>query len=110
MYISDEAPGALLSIVDGVALVVIPTSIAEVLNCSMDTINAEQFSVFTWELIVSALVTEFYEGWQDDNNRTSIHRANLPHCLIFLDVVLKKNVIPLGHKEEWQGDFLHALH
>lgn len=110
MYISDEAPGALLSNVDGVELAVTPASIVEVLNCSMDTINAEQFLVFTRELTVPTLVTEFYEGRQDDDNCTSIRRANLPRRFFFLDVVLKKNVIPLGHKENWRGQFLHASH
>lgn len=110
MYTSDEASGALLSIVDGVELAVTPASVAEILNCSVDTINAEQFSVFTRELTIPALVIEFYEGRQDDDNRTSIRRANLPRRLLFIDVVLKKNVIPLGHKEERRGDFLRALH
>ncbi|GMP42918.1 hypothetical protein CsSME_00012494 [Camellia sinensis var. sinensis] len=110
MYVSNETPGALCSIVDGVELVVTPTLIAEVLHCSMDPINAEQFPVFTRELTISKLVTEFYEGHQEDDNRTSIRRANLPHRLLFLDVVLKKNVIPIGHKEERRGDFLRALH
>ncbi|CAL5431950.1 unnamed protein product [Camellia sinensis] len=110
MYINDEASGALMFIVDGVELVITPAFIAEVLHCSMDTTNAEQFPVFTQELTVLALVIEFYEGRQDDDNRTSICRANLPRCLIFLDVVLKKNVIPLGYKEKRRGDFLRALH
>lgn len=70
MYTSDEASGALLSIVDGVELAVTPASIAEIFNYSVDTINAEQFLVFTWEFIISALVIEFYEGRQDDDNRT----------------------------------------
>ncbi|GMP29285.1 hypothetical protein CsSME_00004459 [Camellia sinensis var. sinensis] len=110
MYVSDEAPGALCSIVDGVELVVTPTSIAKVLHCSMDPINAEQFPVFTRELTIPELVTVFYEGHQEDDNRTSIRRTNLPRHLLFLDVVLKKNVIPIGHKEERRGEFLRALH
>lgn len=76
----------------------------------MDPINAEQFSVFTRELTIPALVTEFYERRQEDNNRTSIRWANLPRPFLFLDVVLKKNVISIGHKEERRGDFLRALH
>lgn len=110
MYISDEAPGAFLSIIDWVELVVTPAFIAKVRNCSMDTVNAEQFPVFTRELTVPALVTEFYKGRQDDDNRTSIRRANLLCCLLFLDVVLKKDVIPLGHKKDRRGNFLRALH
>ncbi|GMP36735.1 hypothetical protein CsSME_00008758 [Camellia sinensis var. sinensis] len=110
MYISDEVLGALLSVVDGVELVVTLASIAEVLHCSMDTTNVEQFPVFTRELTVPTLVTEFYEGRQDDDNCTSICRSNLPRCLLFVDVVLKKNVIPLGYKEEQRGDFLRVLH
>lgn len=62
MYISDEAPGVLCSLVDRVELVVTLALIAEVLYCSMDPINAEQFPVFTRELTIPALVTEFYEG------------------------------------------------
>lgn len=110
MYISDEALGVLCSLVDGVELVITLASIAEVLYCSMDPINVEQFPVFTRELTILAPVTEFYEGRQEDDNRTSIRRANLPRRLLFLDVVLKKNVIPTGHKEERRGDFLRALH
>ncbi|XP_028111790.1 uncharacterized protein LOC114310080 [Camellia sinensis] len=68
MYISDEAPGALLSVVNGVELVVTPASIADVFHCSMDTINEEQFLVFTRELTVPTLVIEFYERQQDNNN------------------------------------------
>ena len=75
----------------------------------MDPINAEQFPVFTRELTIPELVTEFYEGRQEDDNRTSIRQANLPHRLLFLDVVLKKNVIPIGHKEERREDFLRAF-
>ncbi|GMP80879.1 hypothetical protein CsSME_00035814 [Camellia sinensis var. sinensis] len=110
MYVSDETPGALCSIVDGVELVVTPTSIAEVLHYSMDPINAEQFPVFTRELTIPELVTEFYEGRQEDDNHTSIRRANLPRRLLFLNVVLKKNVIPISHKKELRGEFLCALH
>ncbi|CAL5402077.1 unnamed protein product [Camellia sinensis] len=110
MYISDEVLGALLSIVDWVELAVTPAFIAKVRNCSMDTINAEHFLVFTQELTIPALVTEFYKRQWDDDNCTSIHWANLLCCLLFLDVVLKKNVIPLSHKEERRGDFLRALH
>ncbi|GMP40599.1 hypothetical protein CsSME_00010977 [Camellia sinensis var. sinensis] len=73
MYISDETPGALFSIIDGV-------------------------------------VTEFYEGRQDDDNHTSIRWANLPRRLLFFDVVLKKNAIPLSHKEEWRWDFLRTFY
>ena len=82
MYTSDEASEALLSLVDGVELDVTPASIAEVLHCSMDTINVEQFSIFTRELTIPALVTKFYEGRQDDDNRTSIRWANLPRRLL----------------------------
>ncbi|GMQ03515.1 hypothetical protein CsSME_00049288 [Camellia sinensis var. sinensis] len=110
MYTSDEAPEALLFLVDGLELAVTRASIADVLHCSMDAINVEQFPVFTRELTIPAQVTEFYEGRQNDDNRTSSRLANLSRCLLFLDVVLKKNIIPLGHKEEWRGDLLRALH
>jgi hypothetical protein len=56
------------------------------------------------------IIRDMFGGAYDNDRSTCVKIAQLPHHLLLVDSVLKKNVYPLGHKTLRIGDVLAALY
>jgi hypothetical protein len=61
-------------------------------------------------LTIKDIVSDMCEGQYADRHRNVANKAKIPPKLWFVDVVLHRNVCPLGHKTQRQDMFLSALY
>jgi hypothetical protein len=85
--------------------------IAAVLKCSHEPPESdipwiECPSMLTLEDIVS----DMCEGQYADDRRNAASKTKIPRNLLFIDMVLYRNVCPLGHKTQRRDLFLSALY
>jgi hypothetical protein len=111
LRIDGDQPDKLFSSIDGREVEVTIGDVAAVLKCSheppeSDTPWLECPSMLTLEDIVS----DMCEGKYADDRRNATSKTKIPHNLLFIDMVLYRNVCPLGHKTQRRDLFLSALY
>jgi hypothetical protein len=111
LRIDDDQPDSLFSSIDGRQVEVTVGDIAAVLKCSHEPPESdipwiECPSMLTLEDIVS----DMCEGQYADDRRNAASKTKIPQNLLFIDMVLYRNVCPLGHKTQRRDLFLSALY
>jgi hypothetical protein len=61
-------------------------------------------------LTVEDIVTDMCDGHFADGHRNAASKTKIPRNLLFIDMVLYRNVCPLGHKTQRRDLFLSALY
>jgi hypothetical protein len=79
------------------------------IKCPCDDQHA-QFGEYPPHCDLHFIIQDMFGGAYRDARRTCTTRSQLPHNLLLIDYVLKKNVCPLGHKTQRIGDSLAALY
>jgi hypothetical protein len=111
LRIDSDQPDSLFSSIDGRNVEVTVGDIAGVLKCSHEPPESdipwiECPSMLTLEDIVS----DMCEGQYADDRRNAASKTKIPRNLLFIDMVLYRNVCPLGHKTQRRDLFLSALY
>jgi hypothetical protein len=106
-----DQPDVLVSSIDGREVEVTIADVAAVLKCNheppeLDVPWLECPSMLTLEDIVS----DMCEGQYADSHRNASSKTKIPRNLLFIDMVLYRNVCPLGHKTQRRDMFLSALY
>jgi hypothetical protein len=106
-----DQPDILVSSIDGREVEVTIADVAVVLKCShkppeSDVPWLECPSMLTLDNIVS----DMCEGQYADHHRNVASKTKIPQNLLFIDMVLYRNVCPLGHKTQRRDLFLSALY
>jgi hypothetical protein len=111
LRIDGDQPNSLFSSIDGKEVEVTIGDIAAVLKCSHESPESdipwiECPSMLTLEDIVS----DMCEGQYAVEHRNVASKTKIPRNLLFIDMVLYRNVSPLGHKTQRRDLFLSALY
>jgi hypothetical protein len=111
LRIDGDQPDKLFSSIDGREVEVTIGDVAAVLKCSHEPPESdipwiECPSMLTLEDIVS----DMCEGQYADDRRNAASKTKIPQNLLFIDMVLYRNVCPLGHKTQRRDLFLSALY
>jgi hypothetical protein len=61
-------------------------------------------------LTLEDIVSDMCEGQYADSHRNVASKRKIPRNLLFIDMVLYRNVCPLGHKTQRRALFLSALY
>jgi hypothetical protein len=104
-------PDVLVSSIDDRDVKVIIADVVAALKCSHELLDLDILwidcpSMLTLEDIVS----DMCEGQYADKHWNAASKAKIPRNLWFVDVVLYRNVCPLGHKTQRRDMFLSALY
>ncbi|GMP61822.1 hypothetical protein CsSME_00024134 [Camellia sinensis var. sinensis] len=59
---------------------------------------------------IHLLIQQYFPGAHGDNSFTCLRRSKLTSRLFFLDSMVHKNVLPLGHRAERRLEFVRVLH
>jgi hypothetical protein len=94
-----DQPDVLLSSIDGREVQVTIADVATVLKCSHEPPESD----VPWlkcppMLTVKDIVFDMCEGQFVDSHRNAASKTKIPRNLLFIDMVLFRNVCPLGHK------------
>jgi hypothetical protein len=89
----------LFSSIDGREVQVTIADVATVLKCNHEHPESD----VPWlecppMLTVEDIVSDMCEGQFADSHRNAASKTKIPHNLLFIDMVLYRNVCPLGHK------------
>jgi hypothetical protein len=106
-----DQPGILFSSIDGREVEVTIADVAAILKCSHEPLESdvpwlECPSMLTLEDIIS----DMCEGQYADNCRNVARKMKIPQNLLFIDMVLYRNVCLLGHKTQRRDFFLSTLY
>jgi hypothetical protein len=104
-----DNPTYLSSVVLGQHVYVSVDDIANALGCPTTDPRC-RFGEYPPRCDLHFIICDMFGGAYGDDKRTCAKRAQLPHHLLLIDSVLKKNVCPLGHKTQRIGDVLAALY
>jgi hypothetical protein len=103
--------GVLFSSIDDRDIEVTIANIAATLKCHDEPPEAdEQWIVCPFMLTTEDIVSDMCEGQFADRHKNVASKAKMPPMLWFVDVVLQRNVCPLGHKTQRRDLFLSALY
>jgi hypothetical protein len=111
LRIDGDQPDIRFSSIDGRKVEVTIADVAAVLKCSHEPPESdipwiECPSMLTLEDIVSDMCE-----WQyADDHRNAASKTKIPRNLLFIDMVLYRNVCPLGHKTQRRDLFLSTLY
>jgi hypothetical protein len=61
-------------------------------------------------LTLEDIISDMCEGQYADDRRNAASKTKIPRNLLFIDMVLYRNVCPLGHKTQRRDLFLSALY
>jgi len=104
-----DNPAYLSFIVLGQHVYVRIEDIANALGCPTDDPRG-RFGEYPQHCDLHFIIRDRFQGAYGDDRRMCAKRAQLPHHLLLVDSILKKNVCPLGHKTQRIGDVLAALY
>jgi hypothetical protein len=101
----------LFSSIDGREVQVTIADVAVVLKCSHEPPESD----VPWlecppMLTVEDIVSNMCEGQFVDSHRNAASKTKIPQNLLFIDMVLYRNVCPLGHKTQRRDIFLSPLY
>jgi hypothetical protein len=111
LRIDGDQPDTLFSSIDGREVEVTIKDVAAVLKCSHEPPESD----IPWIECPSMLTLEdiafdMCEGQYADDRRKAASKTKIPRNLLFIDMVLYRNVCPLGHKTQRRDLFLSALY
>jgi hypothetical protein len=111
LRIDCDQPDILFSSIDGREVEVTIADVAAILKCSHEPPGSdvpwlECPSMLTLEDIISNMC----EGQYADSRRNAASKTKIFRNFLFIDMVLFKNVCPLGHKTQRRDLFLSALY
>jgi hypothetical protein len=106
-----DQPDVLFSSIDRREVQVTIADVAAVLRCSQEPPETD----LPWlecppMLITEDIVADMCEGQFADSHRNVASKTKIPRNLLFIDMVLYRNVCPLGHKTQRRDLFLSALY
>jgi hypothetical protein len=104
-----DNPAYFSSIVLGQQVYVSVDDIARALDCPTDD-PCDKFGEDPPHCDLHFIIRDMFRGAYGDDRRTCAKRAQLPHHLLLVHSVLKKNVCPLGHNTQRIYDDLDALY
>jgi hypothetical protein len=103
--------GILFSLIDDEDVEVTVADIAAILKCHAEPPKEEEpWIVYPSMLTTEDIVSDICQGQFADRHKNAANKAKLLPQLWFVDVVLQKNVCPLGHKTQRRDLFLSALY
>jgi hypothetical protein len=104
-------PGVLFSSIDDEDVEVTRADIAAALKCHAEPHEEEEPWIVCPSMITTEdIVSDMCKGQFADRHKNAASKAKMPPQLWFMDVVLQKNVCPLGHKTQRRDLFLSALY
>jgi hypothetical protein len=111
LRIDGDQPDTLFSSIDRREVEVTIGDIAAVLKCSHEPPESD----IPWiecpsMLTLEDIVFNMCEGQYADDRRNAASKTKIPRNLLFIDMVLYRNVCPLGHKTQRRDLFLSALY
>jgi hypothetical protein len=111
LRIDGDQSDTLFSSIDGREVEVTIGDIAAVLKCS----HAPPESDIPWiecpsMLTLEDIVSDMCEGQYADDRQNAASKTKIPRNLFFIDMVLYRNVCPLGHKTQRRDLFLSAFY
>jgi hypothetical protein len=106
-----DQPNVLVSSIDGREVEVTIANVAAVLKCSHEPPESD----IPWlecppMLTLNGIVFDMCEGQYADHHRNAANKTKIPRNLVFINMVLYRNVCPLGHKTQRRDLFLSALY
>jgi hypothetical protein len=106
-----DQPDVLFSSIDGREVEVTIADVAAVLKCSHEPPGMDiPWLVCPPMLTVEDIVADTCEGQFADSHQNAASKTKIPQNLLFIDMVLYRNVCPLGHKTQRKDLFLSALY
>jgi hypothetical protein len=106
-----DQPDVLFSSIDGREVEVTIADVAAVLKCSHEPPEMDiPWLMCPPMLTVEDTVANMCEGQFADSHRNAASKTKIPRNLLFIDMVLYRNVCPLGHKTQRRDLFLGALY
>jgi hypothetical protein len=106
-----DQPDVLFSFIDKREVEVTIADIATVLKCSHEPLEMDiPWLVCPPMLTVEDIVSDMCEGQFAESHRNAASKMKIPQNLLFIDMVLYRNVCPLGHKTQRRDLFLIALY
>ena len=104
-------PDVLVSSIDDKDVEVTIADVAAALKCSHEPPDSD----IPWidcpsMLTIEDIVSDMCEGQYADNHCNAANKAKIPLKLWFVDIVLYRNLCPLGHKTQRRDLFLSALY
>jgi hypothetical protein len=111
LRIDGDQPDILFSSIDEREVEVTIADVAAVLKCSHEPPKSdipwlECPSILTLKDIISNMC----DGQYADDHRNAASKTKIPRNLLFIDMVLYRNVCPLGHKTQRRDLFLSTLY
>jgi hypothetical protein len=104
-------PNVLVSSTDGREVEMTIADVATVLKCSHEPPESDVPWIDCLSMLtLDDIVSDMCEGQYADKHRNATRKAKIPQNLLFIDMVLYKNVCPLGHKTQRRDMFLSALY
>jgi hypothetical protein len=106
-----DQPDILFSSIDRREVEVTIADVVAILKCSHEPFESdvpwpECPPMLTFEDIVS----DMCEGQYANSHQNAASKMKIPHNLLFIDIVLYRNVCPLGHKTQRRDLFHSALY
>jgi hypothetical protein len=101
----------LFSSIDGREVQVTIDDVVAVLKCSHEPLESD----VPWlecpsMLTLDDIISNMCEGQYANSRRNAASKTKIPQNLLFIDMVLYRNVCPLGHKTRRRDIFLSALY
>jgi hypothetical protein len=106
-----DQPDVLVSSIDRREVEVTIADVATMLKCSHEPPKSD----IPWleclpMLTLDDIVFDMCEGQYADHHQNAASKTKIPQNLLFIDMVLYRNVCPLGHKTQRRDLFLNALY
>jgi hypothetical protein len=106
-----DQPDVIFSFIDERDVEVTIADVATILKCSHEPPESD----IPWlecpsMLTLEDIVFDMCEGQYADSRRNAASKTKIPWNLLFIDMVLYRNVCPLGHKTQRRDLFLSALY
>jgi hypothetical protein len=106
-----DQPDVLFSSIDGREVEVTIADVAAVLKCSHEPPKMDiPWLMCPPMLTIEDIVADMCDGQFTDSHRNAASKTKIPQNLLFIDMVLYRNVCPLGHKTQRRDLFLSALY
>jgi hypothetical protein len=104
-------PDVLFSSIDGREVQVTIADVVAMLKCSHKPPETDAPWLKCPPMLTDEdIVTDMCEGQFEDSHRNTANKTKIPWNLLFIDMVLYRNVCPLGHKTQRRDLFLSALY
>jgi hypothetical protein len=106
-----DQPDVLVSSINGREVEVTIANVAAILKCNHEPPESD----VPWlecpsTLSLEDIIFDMCEGQYADSHRNAASKTKIPQNLLFIDMVLYRNVCPLGHKTQRRDLFLSALY